>query len=137
MASNDTTSNFDQEVSNYNIFRQEDSIDDSNEVVWYEKNIDAINKDPILRILRRQFYQEVELYDDAKQCTIHIQNNNTKTIFLIALFEEGENMIPDIHDLKQLRFIYIYGATKNNQTLIQTYPKVSRTFYQRMTIECY
>ena len=78
-------------------------------VIWCDKIYSSIEKDPFTRTLRRNMYQEIEVCDDPTKCEIYIIHSNDRKIFLITSLEDGQDFIPNIHNLPQLESIYIYN----------------------------
>ncbi|CAF4366735.1 unnamed protein product [Rotaria magnacalcarata] len=110
-------------VDQYSSFDQFNWLDNT-ELIWYDKTDELFRHASFIRILRRRLYQHVEMFDDLEKCENYIRTSQHHRIFLITSLEEGQYIIPNIHDLSQLYSAYIYNATKTNQLWTEKYSKV-------------
>jgi hypothetical protein len=110
-------------------FQQNDTIV-TNSLIWLDTEV---NKNEENRHAQQQLYSiihNIKAFEDPHECQQYIQRAPTNYhIILITSGTLGRQVVPYIHNLKQISSIYIYCVDKQkNEQWAQQYHKV-RSFY--------
>jgi len=124
------------------IIRQNLLIDSSSSnkdnltLVWLDTEInnEALNID--IQIKLKNLINYLRIFDEINSFERYIEQigqMNKEQLFVIISTALSLTMIPYLHRLSQIKYIYIYGKvkidTKTNQQLITKYPKVKNIFF--------
>lgn len=83
-------------------------------------------------------YEASKYYFDADECIDYITNLQTRKVYLILSASMGEYLVPLIHLLPQILYIYIYieknGDQRRYEEIFQPYRMIIRSISNDMTI---
>lgn len=78
-------------------------------IVWLDKNADSVHFDKMrLRTLINYF----QIFCDAQDCRAYIHTISREKIFFIVSGSLGQEIVPTVHDLSQIAFVYIFCADR-------------------------
>ncbi|CAF1323858.1 unnamed protein product [Adineta ricciae] len=111
---------------------------DNYSFVWLHKIIDATNdadhQNSITNL--RQVVHNVNTFDDMNNCVDFITNFESEVVFLIISIESTSDIIPLIHDLVQLKFIYVLGNVEDFSEMdVKQWSKI-KGIYANITLIC-
>ncbi|CAF4597107.1 unnamed protein product, partial [Rotaria sp. Silwood2] len=104
-------------------------------VIWLDASVnkseDCLNTTAQLRSV----INYIKTFDKMDECIDCIYEYYTEKIFFIISGALGEQLVPDIHDLQQIQYIYIYCLNKDkHEQWVSNYPKIQGVFTDRNTL---
>ncbi|CAF4758078.1 unnamed protein product [Rotaria socialis] len=94
-------------------------------IVWFYTGIELDDNRKILMDLQFNI-GNVQTCNQCELCSEYIKSIEFKEVILIITVKHGSEIVPSLHDLRQLHSIYIYNLSDlSEQRWIYCYPKVS------------
>ncbi|CAF1192313.1 unnamed protein product [Didymodactylos carnosus] len=85
---------------------------ENNTVVWLDASINSSKDNVRSKAELRSTINYLKTFDDADECIDYILSVRTESVFLIVSGSFGQTLLPLVHDLKQIEFIYIFCSNK-------------------------
>jgi hypothetical protein len=83
-------------------------------LIWLEANVEVIDNENIQRELRT-IINHLKKFQDVQKCRQYIgQRSKEDRLVLISSGHLGRELVPFVHDLRQVLSIYIYCADKKS-----------------------
>jgi hypothetical protein len=100
-------------------------------LIWLEISINEAKKNIDIQQRLRKAINCLNTFQDSSQCEKHIQSlSKDDRIVLIANGRLGEELVPQIHHLRQVTSIYIYCTDENrNEEWTKQFTKVNEVVY--------
>lgn len=113
------------------------SFDDTNleliTLIWLDKLADATQENREIQDKLRSIVNHLRIFDNCRQCEDFIKNKiNDKQdkIILIVSGQLGQEIIGNIHDLRQIISIFVFcGNKERNEAWARNYRKVKDFIY--------
>ncbi|CAF2760509.1 unnamed protein product [Rotaria sp. Silwood2] len=102
-------------------------------LVWLDTNIDVVNNPDYRRIITilKQIANSVNTFTRVEECLDFIQEIKEETIFFIISGSLSQTVIPIVHDIPQIKSIYIFCENKLDHELwIHKWPKIRDVFME-------
>ena len=97
-------------------------------LIWADKFVDSTEENREIQNKLRLINNSLQVFDNCQECEDFIKNNlNSKSdqIILILSGQFGQNIIENIHQLKQIISIFIFcGDKQKNESWAKNYKKV-------------
>ena len=107
-------------------------------IVWLDNAIQ--NKDVVCSQHRNSLQKYVNLiriFIDSKECQEYIKTVHEERIFFIVSGSLGEHVVPHIHDLPQVAYIYVFCAdTVKHREWCKQYVKIHGVFDDENLVIC-
>lgn len=93
-------------------------------LVWLDKMADATQENREIQDKLRSVINKLIIFDNCQQCENYLKQENH--IILIVSGQLGQQIIENIHHLKQIISIFVFcGNKEKNELWAKKYPKVS------------
>ncbi|CAF3937436.1 unnamed protein product, partial [Rotaria sp. Silwood1] len=94
-------------------------------VIWLDANINKSEDCLNTKVQLRSIINYIKTFDMMDDCIDCINEYYTEKIFFIISGVLGEQLVPKIHNLKQIQYIYIYCLDKDkHEQWISNYAKI-------------
>ncbi|CAF3838532.1 unnamed protein product, partial [Rotaria sp. Silwood1] len=104
-------------------------------VIWLDANINKSEDCLNTKVQLRSIINYIKTFDMMDDCIDCINEYYTEKIFFIISGVLGEQLVPKIHNLKQIQYIYIYCLDKDkHEQWISNYAKIQGVFTDRNTL---
>ncbi|UJR17524.1 hypothetical protein I4U23_004419 [Adineta vaga] len=91
-------------------------------LIWLDDNLD---EDPDRRVRLRGIINYLKLFKTSDECIQYITSIKNETIFFIVSGKFGQSVVPIIHDMSQVAYIYIYCSNKGfHEEWIKPFKKI-------------
>jgi hypothetical protein len=99
-------------------------------LVWLDVSVNSSKENIDVQQQLRTLIKHLKTFDNSNDCLQYIRNTSKQNqIILIVSGHLGQEIVPRIHRLKQIAFIYVYCMNKEkNEQWAQKYSKVIRDF---------
>ena len=101
------------------------------QLLWLDENVNEVRDNAITQKKLRQAINQLKTFDNIKECEQHIHKmeGTNQKIVLIVSGRFGREVIPRIHDIRELCAFYIYCMNKDsNKQWADNYEKVKKLF---------
>lgn len=106
-------------------------------IIWLDDTI-TDNGDLLLsesQTVLLPYIKSIQLFTKSLKCRKYIENIHDTRIFFVVSGSLGENLVPDIHSLSQLTFVYIFCAyVSKHETWAQQFNKIRGVFSKDATL---
>ncbi|CAF2812392.1 unnamed protein product [Rotaria sp. Silwood2] len=104
-------------------------------VIWLDASVNKSEDCLNTKAQLRSVINFIKTFDKMDECIDCIYEYYTEKIFFIISGALGEQLVPDIHDLQQIQYIYIYCLNKDkHEQWVSNYPKIQGVFTDRNTL---
>jgi hypothetical protein len=95
-------------------------------LIWLDKQVNETESNRQTQKALRQIINNLRIFDDQQQCHNYITSCCTQDrLILIVSGQLGRQLIPQIRDLRQISYIYVYCRDKQaNEQWARQYSKV-------------
>lgn len=106
----------------FSLLRQKMFMPLTKKLIWLDVNVNSEQ----YQLLQKQFRYELEKFDDIHYCERYIQTCSSDNHLILILHDRfSENLIPKIHDYRQIQSIYIYSLmNEHRRSWLDKYDKV-------------
>jgi len=98
------------------MFNRERMNLEPHQLVWCDSNINImVNTESVVNLEGlRKIVDYTKLFDNLEECQRYLTEATDSATFLVCSGELGEKIIPEIHQLGNIRSIYIYCRDKDH-----------------------
>ena len=83
-------------------------------LIWLDTD-DSLRRHPDAELKLRDIINHLRYFEDPKQCQIYIEQRSKEDRVVLVVNEQlGHEIIPLIHQLRQVLSIYIYGPNEHS-----------------------
>ncbi len=104
------------------------------QLLWLDENVNEAQDNVVTQKKLRQAINQLKTFDNVKECEKHVHNieGTHKKMVLIVSGKFGRELIPRIHDIRELSAFYVYCMAKNsNKQWADNYQKVQKLLGSR------
>ena len=95
---------------------------ESHQLIWCDTNVNSLvrQSESLVTIDKlRQIVDYTKLYDNANECLQYVEQTKDLKTFLVCSEQSAEKLVPQMHEWRNIRSIYIYCLENNESHLEQ------------------
>lgn len=99
------------------------------QLIWLDENVNEAQDNVLTQKKLRQAINQLKTFDNVIECEKHVQNTKgtNQKMMLIVSGKFGRELIPRIHDIRELIAFYVYCMDKDrNRQWADNYQKVKK-----------
>ena len=94
-------------------------------IVWLDRDVDNSIENKTVRQQLRSIINNIRMFETSKECEEYIRDVDVDRLVLIINQQLQEDIIPKVHDLRQVSAIYVYDFNgRHSGELITKFNKV-------------
>ncbi|CAF0967163.1 unnamed protein product [Didymodactylos carnosus] len=102
---------------------------ENNTLIWLDQSINDSEDSVRIQTILRELNNYVQFYTDLRLCINYIHSVKNEKIFLIISGSLAQTVLPDVHSILSVYFIFIFcHKRENHMTLLNQYSKIINIF---------
>jgi hypothetical protein len=82
-------------------------------LLWLDSQVNTLAENRQTQLELRQIINHLKIFDDKQQCYQYIRSLSSQDRLILIISDKyGRQLIPQIHQLRQVSSIYVYGRDK-------------------------